>query len=192
MIIDEQEMGLIGAEIDVANVNTAILNNTLRQFPIIGLIFVSGLLLMTVIFNRHIIRRITKLEANVTDYSKTKDAYVAEEIRKNIRGRDEISSLSEGIARMIVDIRDYIESLTVVNQELDDAHSKAARLSELAMKDGLTGIRNRTAYKQKTDRLEKKAAENAVEYAIAVIDIKLQRNSFWKGAFNSEKIPIKS
>ncbi|MBQ1389932.1 MAG: GGDEF domain-containing protein [Clostridia bacterium] len=164
-------MGLIGAEIDIATVNTAILNHTLQQFLFIGLIFVCGLLIMMVIFNRLIIKKITRLEANVDDYSKTKDVYVAQEIRKNIRGRDEVSSLSEGIAKMMEDIKEYVDSLSAVNQELDVAQANAAKLSELAMKDGLTGIRNRTAYKQEMDRLDNSSALDCIEYAIAVIDM---------------------
>ena len=44
--IGGQQMGLIGAEIDIETVNTAILNHTVRQFSLIGLILIGGLGLM--------------------------------------------------------------------------------------------------------------------------------------------------
>ena len=71
VIVDGQKMGLIGAEIDIASVNIAILNSTLSQFLIIGIIFFTALLIMMIVFNQHFIRRITKLESNVVDYSKS-------------------------------------------------------------------------------------------------------------------------
>ena len=145
--IGGQQMGLIGAEIDIETVNTAILNHTVRQFSLIGLILIGGLGLMMMFINRHFIKRIIELESKVMEFSKTKDSNVAGEIRNNIRGRDEVSSLSEEVAQMIEEIRNYVSNIIMIHQELDLAHANVAQMSELALKDGLTGIRNRTAYK---------------------------------------------
>ncbi|MBQ6987216.1 MAG: GGDEF domain-containing protein [Oscillibacter sp.] len=171
VIIGGQKMGLIGTEIDIASVNTAILHHTIRQFSFIGLILMGALLLMMVFINQHFIRRIIELEAKVMEFSKTKDSNVAGEIRGNIRGRDEVSSLSEEVAQMIEEIRNYVNNIVMIHQELDAAHTNVARMSELALKDGLTGIRNRTAYRQETQKLEATLSDDGTEFAIAMIDM---------------------
>ena len=58
-----------------------------------------------------------------------------------------------------------------IEQGLERANSNAARMSELALRDGLTGIRNRTAYEQEIDRLGERLAEEDIEFAIAMIDL---------------------
>ena len=164
-------MGLVGTEIDIESVNVAIFHNTLRQFSLMGLILAGALLLMMTFINRHFIKRITELEAKVTEFSKTKDSDVAGEIRNSIRGRDEVSSLSEEVAQMIEEIRNYITNIVMIHQELDLAHANVAQMSELALKDGLTGVRNRTAYKQETKKLEETLERDGTEFAIVMIDM---------------------
>lgn len=171
VVIGGQKMGMIGAEIDIATVNTAILNHTLRQFSVIGLILVTGLLLMMVFIHHHFIKRITELESKVMKFSKTKDSYVAGEIRETIQGRDEVSSLSEEVAQMIDEIRNYVANIVMIHQELDVAHTNVARMSELALKDGLTGVHNRTAYKQETRQLDETLSADGTEFAIVMIDM---------------------
>ena len=169
--IGGHKMGLIGVEIDIESVNTAILHNTLRQFSLMGLILIGGLALMMMFINEHFIKRITELETKVMAFSKTKDSDVAGEIRDSIRGRDEVSSLSEEVAQMIEEIRNYVTNIIMIHQELDLAHANVAQMSELALKDGLTGVRNRTAYKQETKKLEETLERDGTEFAIVMIDM---------------------
>lgn len=171
LILDGQKLGLIGTEIDVATVNMTILRNTIRQFVIISLILTAGMTILVVYTNRRYIRKIADLEARVREFARTKDASVAEAIRQSVRGADEVGSLSEGVAHMIEEIRDYIDNRVRMHQELERANSNAARMSELALRDGLTGIRNRTAYEQEIDRLGERLAEEDIEFAIAMIDL---------------------
>lgn len=171
LVINGKKLGLVGTEIDIERVNSAILQNTLRQFLVIGLILTAGILILVMLINRRYIWKIADLEKNVRIFTRTKDAVVAEEIRREIRGHDEIASLSEGVAHMIEEIRDYIENLVQVHKELDRANTNAARMSELALKDGLTNIRNRTAYDQEMDRLGDRLAREYAEFAIAMIDL---------------------
>ena len=171
VMIGGQKMGLIGTEIDIERVNTAILHNTLRQFSFMGLVLIGALALMMMFINGHFVKRITALEAKVMAFSKTKDSDVAGEIRNSIRGRDEVSSLSEEVAQMIEEIRNYVSNIIMIHQELDLAHANVAQMSELALKDGLTGIRNRTAYKQETKKLEETLERDGTEFAIVMIDM---------------------
>ncbi|MBR0407863.1 MAG: hypothetical protein IJI53_07490 [Clostridia bacterium] len=146
VVINGQRMGMIGTEIDIESVNTAILNNTLRQFLIIGLIFVSGTLLLMWYFSRRYVRKVSDLEWQVRDFSKTKDVSVAGEIRKNIRGKDEISSLSEEVALMIEEIHTYIVTQEAMQEELEKKEQENEKLISVTEHDERTGLYNRSFF----------------------------------------------
>lgn len=171
LIIDGQKLGLVGVEVEVADFNAAIMNNTLRQLGMIAIIMTIGVLALIFLINRVYINKIVRLEANVKDYTLTRDAAVAEEIRRNIRGKDEISSLSKGVVSLILDIQDYIRSLTQTHRELDEANDTAAKMQDLANKDALTGVRSMTAYEYESAKLDERLQNEPMEFAIAMIDL---------------------
>lgn len=171
VIINGEKIGLVGTEIEIAKVNKGILQNTVRQFLVVGLILLIGMLILVLFINRSYIHRIAELEANVQLFARTKDASVADKIREGLRGENEITSLSRQVAQMIDEIRNYITSLGVVNEQLDQANVNVARMSELALTDGLTGIRNMTAYQQEMDWMEEKLEKEPMEFAIAMVDL---------------------
>lgn len=171
LAINGQKIGMIGTEVDIESVNSAILHNTIRQFLVIGLILTAGMFFVVTFIIRRYVRKIANLERSVRTFAKTRDAAVAQEIHNNIRGGDEVDSLSEGVAQMIEEIRDYIANLVKTRRELDMANTNVARMSELAMKDALTNIRNRTAYAREVDRLGERLAMRDFDFAIAMIDL---------------------
>ena len=171
LIINGQKLGLIGAEVEIRTVNTEILRNTVRQFIFIILIMAAGAIILMIMINRRYISKIVRLEASVRDYTITKDPAVVDQIRRDIRGKDEITSLSEGIINLILEIQDHIRSLTHTYKELDEANSNAARMNDLAHKDSLTGIRNNTAYEQEMKVLQAELEKGRTEFGIAMIDL---------------------
>ena len=171
LIINGQKLGLVATEIEIATVNTEILRNTLRQLGIIAVIMTVGVIAAVLIINRRYVRKIVLLESNVKDYALTKDAAVADEIRRNIKGNDEISSLAQGVAALILEIQSYIQSLTQTHQELDEANINAERMKALANRDSLTGIRNMTAYKFEEKKLDLRLKDEKTEFAVAMIDM---------------------
>ena len=171
LIINGQKLGLVGTEVEIADVNTQILRNTVRQFVVIALILTAGLVVVIYFINRHYISKIVRLEANVKDYTLTKDPEVAEDIRRNIHGEDEITSLSEGVIHMIYEIRDYIENLMRTTQELDQANDRVDKISHMALKDGLTGVGNQYEYKNAAAKLDQEIQNGWNEFGIAMIDL---------------------
>ena len=169
--VNGEKIGLIGTEVEVERVNHAVLNNTLRQMAAIGLIMLGGWIAMVMFINRRYVRQIVKLENSVKEYTETKDVAVAEEIKKNIRGDDEIASLGNGIESMILELQDYMQNLAQTSQKLDQATLTAAQMTDLANKDSLTGIRNMTAYKYEVKKLDEQIQNGDVEFAIAMIDL---------------------
>ena len=176
IVINGKKMGLIGTEIEIATVNTAILHNTIRQFALIGLVLLIGILILMWLINRRYINRIIALESNVRAYSDAKDSSLAEKMRKDIRGNDELGFLSECIAQMIEETDKYITRLMTVHRKLDTANTNVSKMSELALKDGLTGIRNQTAFSQETKKIDEKIAKGDAKFAIALIDLNELKN----------------
>ena len=169
--IDHEKVGLVAAEIDIADVNAEILKNTANQMCIIALVLIVCLIAAVVFINKRYISKLAALEASVQKYTSTKDAGVVEAIEKNIRGQDEIASLSKEIISMIIELENYIRSLVQVNAALADEKSNTARMMDLAHMDALTGIRNRMAYEKELQKLEWDLADGEKEFGIAMVDL---------------------
>lgn len=169
--IDHEKLGLVVTEIDIADVNTEIMKNTLRQIGVIALVLIATLAVAIYFINKHFIAKILRLESSVQEYTVSKDSAVVAEIEQNIKGHDEIVTLSEEIISMIIEIENYIKSLVQVNNALADEKSNSARMSDLAHKDALTGIRNRTAYEKEVQKLEWDLADGETDFGIAMIDL---------------------
>ena len=70
-----------------------------------------------------------------------------------IKNKDEIGLLADSMRKMGSEINDHIASLIAVNKELSSTRRAAERMGELAVRDQLTGVRNRTGYVRVADRL---------------------------------------
>ncbi|MBR1913366.1 MAG: GGDEF domain-containing protein, partial [Lachnospiraceae bacterium] len=106
-----------------------------------------------------------------TRYTSEKDSGVVEEIRANIRGRDEVTSLANEVVSMIIEIENHIKFLLITNQELAETKGDVAKMTDLARKDALTGIRNRTAYDKETEKLQHSLDEGDMDFGMAMIDL---------------------
>ncbi|MBQ8971088.1 MAG: GGDEF domain-containing protein [Lachnospiraceae bacterium] len=171
LFIDNVKVGLIAGEIDIADVNTEILKNTLKQLAIIAVVFALSLIVLMTYINRKYISKIIALEASVQDYASSKDSGVVKEIEKHISGHDELTSLSEEIISMIIEIENYIKSLMEVHAELDETREHADLMQELANRDALTGIRNKTAYDKEIKRLEWELDDGNTKFGFAMVDL---------------------
>ncbi len=171
LIIDGVKMGLIGTEIEVSAVNHEILRNALRQILGIGIILVFCILGMLWVINKLYISKLSRLQASVRMYSLEKDSGIAASIEKESTGKDEISSLGNQIAAMILELENYMRSLVETTNELSATKQEATAMSELAQRDALTGIRNKTAYDNEIRRLEWSLAEGNKEFGIVMIDL---------------------
>lgn len=171
VIIDGEKIGLSVTEVDIADVNSEIIKNTFTQVGLIAVVLAVCLLAALIYMNKEFVSKIARLEAGVHEYTSTKDASVIASIEKNVSGQDEIVTLSEEIISMIVEIENYIKSLVQINDALAKEKGDSAKLSDMANKDALTGIRNRAAYEKEMQRLEWELADGETDFAIAMIDL---------------------
>jgi len=171
LIINGQKLGLIGAEIQVADVNKEILRNALVQTFGVGAVLITCIVIMLLFINCRYIQKIVHLESNLIEYTTERNPDIAVKIEDEISGNDEISSLARQFAALILKIEDYIKSLLDTSQKLKDTQARADKMDALANRDSLTGIRNKTAYDNEVKRLEWQIADGKSEFGIAMIDL---------------------
>ncbi|MCR4908912.1 MAG: GGDEF domain-containing protein [Lachnospiraceae bacterium] len=171
LIIDGQKLGLIGTEIEVAKVNRGILLNTLRQTVEIGIVLVICVFFMLMFINRKYIKIIVRLSDNVRQYSRDKDPSIAQVIELDGNTGDEISSLANQTAAMVMELENYMKSLVATTKELTETRQQADDMKVLATKDALTGIRNKTAYDSEIKQLEWMLSDGMKDFGLAMIDL---------------------
>ncbi|MCR5278455.1 MAG: GGDEF domain-containing protein [Lachnospiraceae bacterium] len=171
LTIDGETLGLIGTEVEVAKVNKDIMNNTLSILMGIAIALIGSMLIMLGIINKYYISKLARLETAVGKYTASKDPSTAADIEKDGHGSDEISSLARQFVALIVELENYIKNLVKTTQELQNSKRREQDMSELANKDSLTGVRNRTAY----DALQKELVINLNKgdsrFGFAMIDL---------------------
>ena len=170
--INRQTMGVIAVELDIADVNSTILLNTASQMVKITLILAVSMLILLYFINRLYISKLSRLKVQVGDYSTFKDPQIARSI-EDVAGtnRDEISSLAQQVAAMILELDKYMKNLVKTTNELEDTKQKAATMNELALKDALTGVRNKAAYDNEIRKLNWRIEDGFKEFAIGMVDL---------------------
>ena len=172
LLINGEKMGVIGVEVEIANVNKAILNNSLRQIAMVGAVLVVCVALMLVVIYKNYIAKLSHLQKSVRAYAESKDADITSDIERDATGKDEISVLALQVSAMIMELENYMARLLDTAQALRSTQEKADALNELATKDALTGIRNKTAYDNEVRHLEwKMSSEEGFQFGIAMVDL---------------------
>lgn len=169
--IGGEKIGLIGTEVEVADVNREILINTLNQGAGIAALLVVVMLVMLWVINKRHITRISRLADGIQTFAKEKDVNLAGFIRRDIRGKDEISALEKQVADMIMELDAYMGTLVRTADELSATKREAAAMSEISQKDPVTGIRNKTAYESEVKRLEWEMEQHPVRFGIGLADL---------------------
>ena len=171
LIIDGQKLGMVGAEVTVANVNHEILINTIRQLLVISITLLLSMGILLMVINRNYIRKIEHLSDNVKRYAENKDVEISGVIEHEAVGNDEICALANQTAAMILELDNYMKSIVETTRELTETKEHAQKMNELAIRDALTGIRNKTAYDSEIKKLEWRMMDGFKEFGIAMVDL---------------------
>ena len=130
-----------------------------------GAFFIASFLLWS---RRNITVPIKKLEESAVGFADRSHgqrdvealSFEAPRMTKN----NEIKSLSDAVVKMTEDMRNYV-------LEIIRAEDKAQRMQELANRDALTGIRNKTAYDNEIKRLQGKLEHGDTKIGLAIADL---------------------
>ncbi len=171
LFINGQKLGVIDVEVEVSTVTNAIIMATIRQMLMIGVILVLSMILLLVFIRMHYIKKLVKLQKSIEDYSVHKDPKIAESLIEEVTNKDEISSIMAKLAEMIYELESYMRNLTKTQHDLHDSQKKALEMSELAIKDTLTGIRNKTGYDKEVQKIKWEMAGGLKKIGVAMIDL---------------------
>ncbi|WP_027729198.1 GGDEF domain-containing protein [Treponema sp. C6A8] len=171
LVIKGKTLGLIGVEVDILKVNKEIMNTSITQMLYVGLVLVIMVALLLYFIYYHYISKLSHLKDSVKLYTQGKNAEVVNDIERNATGKDEISVLAMQVSSMIMELENYMQNLLETAKELQDTQRRADAMNELAIKDALTGIRNKTAYDNETQQIDWTIAEGKAEFAIAMVDL---------------------
>ena len=171
LFIEGEKLGIIGVEVEIAAVNHAILFATIRQMLMIGSVLILIMLLLLFLIRSNYIRKLIKLQTIIADYSQHKNPAVAKHLRSEVTNMDEISVIMEKFADMIYELELYMQNLTKTTIDLQNTKKQAIELNELAMKDSLTGIRNKTGYDKEVQNLQWEMADGLEKFGVAMIDL---------------------
>ncbi len=171
LYVEGQKLGVIGTEIEIAAVNREILQNTFYQLLSIALVLIICVSIVLYVINRFYISKIKNFSESVRQYSLDKDPGIAGTIERDATGRDELSALGSQTAAMILELENYMKSLVATTRELTETKQHADAMQEMAIKDALTGIRNKTAYDAEVKRLEWQLEKGDTAFGLAMADL---------------------
>ena len=171
VFINGEKSGIIGVEIEIAKVNAAILYGTFRQMLAIAIILVIFTFCLLVVIRKFYIKKLIKIQNVISEYSQTKDSELAKRLLTDVTNEDEISGIMEKLSDMIYELELYMYNLNKTKRELNITRKQTIELNELAIKDSLTGIRNKNGYDKEVQKLEWEMAEGFTGVGVAMIDL---------------------
>lgn len=163
-----RSVAVLAADIDISFINDMILRYATVNICIIsftGLVFIGLFLYWS---SKNITKPIKRLEESAVGFADhshgQRDVSALTFTAPEIQTNNEIKTLSDAVVKMSQDMRDYVSDVI-------DAEKKAASMQELANRDALTGIRNKTAFDNEIKRLEVKIEDGETAFGLAVVDL---------------------
>lgn len=140
-----------------------------------ALVIVLVIVVSTVMLNRAVIQPVNQLSQAAKDYRNAEDLTNHNHFKKlDIHTHDEIEDLSESMKKMEQDLNDKIANLLQTTNELNASRMELSKMSEIAMKDAMTGVRNKRAYDNDIQIFEQSmndVSDGTYELGLAVIDL---------------------
>ena len=174
-IVDENDEVICYALVDISmdTVRSKQRNSIIRLFfyllATVIILSVIGIVVVNVI----LIKPVKTLQNaaksyNVNDPERTHAIFST----LHVNVHDEFSDLAENMKNMENDINKKISELTQMNEELIASQQETERMTELANKDALTGVRNKVAYDREVEEIDKKIASGEdIKFGIAMVDL---------------------
>ena len=161
-------VAVLAADIDISFIDKVILEYAMINICIIailGMIFIGFFLYWS---RKNITRPIRSLEESAVGFAEHSHGqrdveslvFDAPKLKKD----NEIKALSDAVVKMTKDMRNYVADII-------SAEKKAASMQELANRDPLTGIRNKTAYDNESQLLVEEIKTGSTKIGLAIVDL---------------------
>lgn len=167
---------ILAVDVDITTLAKELWGQALRNaatIVVLGFLYTISFLRWSRI---NITEPITRLEEGVVAYAgKSHGQHSVDALKfdaPDINTENEVESLSKAITKMTEDMQDYVTEILTAEKKSQEMEELAFEMSELAVVDGLTGVRNKTAYKREVEKIEKEIQENGdVRFGMAMVDL---------------------
>lgn len=143
----------------------------LLGYLILSLIAIS--IIGVIIVDRVLVKPLRKLSDAAFSFRRGTERVTDVFSKLNIRTGDEIMVLYDSLKQMEKNMNAQFAKLMSTREELAESVNRTQEISELANKDSLTGVHNKTSYDSDTERLDESIKEDpkSVKFGIAMIDL---------------------
>ena len=136
----------------------------------------SFMVLMLLWLRRRILYPISDIKEKAVSYAeRSKDQIEVDKLifdRPVLKYNDELYELTDAIESMSFSLQDYVTELRVVFDNVKYMSNKFEQLGEIAYKDELTGVRNKTAYAAYKNKLQMRIdAGEDLFFGIVMVDV---------------------
>ena len=174
-VVDENDQVICYALVDItmATVRSKQNSSIIRLFVYLISTVVILSIIGVVVINFTLVKPVKILQGaaksyDVNDPERTHAIFSS--LKVNVH--DEFSDLADNMRNMENDINNKISELTLMNKELVQSQLEARRMSELANKDALTGVRNKAAYDEEVKKIDERiASKEDIKFGIAMVDL---------------------
>ncbi len=130
------------------------------------------LLVALLYVGRSIVNPVEMLSDTAKNYCSENNDVVHHAFEKlQINTHDEIGELLSSMKQMEAEMNSNINTLIDTQVALKESERKAQSMEEMAIKDALTGIRNKMAYDHEAAKLEADLADGFNEFGLAMVDL---------------------
>ncbi len=170
-----------------AGLSLSFIDTTMQQYVLLMLLLTVVLslvfaLIMLIWFRKRVTKPLGEIERAARAFDeRTK---TEQDPRKlllalpEIRSGDELESLADTLSSMSLSTKKYVEDLIRsavkmghLEKDLDQSIKNATKLSELATKDALTGIRNKTAYDEEVEKTIWDLNAGNMKFGVVMVDL---------------------
>ncbi len=170
-----ENFALLCVDIEVSD-----LRSTVREYMIVNVVLIIILGLLFILFfiawaNRNITEPITKLEKSVVSFAERsheqKDPDKLSYDDPHIMTHNEVESLSNAVAQMSSDMRDYVKSILEAEGQVEDMKTQVSQMDTVAYQDALTHVKNKAWYDKTKARVDEDIISGKAKFAILMIDL---------------------
>lgn len=165
-----------GMEDVMAERHKSLMYIILTAFGLTIIVLIGAVLLI----NRIVIRPIDGLTAEMKKFKPHENVSYEEAgvVNLNLKSRDEINELYDGIRSMQINIIDYLNDLEVLQKDKERAEEdiktrdeKIGQISKEAYRDSLTGVGSKAAYVNRVVELNEEIKVGHKDFGILMVDM---------------------
>ena len=169
-----------GVALLTAGLSSSAIRSAMRQYGLLiggGIVVVAAIMLlfMNVWLNKRVIRPLKMIQHTAEDFAAKSKLQTNPDAlhlnRPDIHSGDELEALADSIVSLSEDMKAYADNLVRSAVQMETMQREIARANNLANKDALTGVRNKTAFDAKAKELDAEIAAGVAEFGVVMIDL---------------------